>query len=193
MSPAESPPPQTHAPTLPELFWGYVKIGLLGFGGVGPIARHVIVVERKWLTEREYAEILGLGQVLPGPNVGNSSIMIGRRFGGMAGVLSVTAGFYSGPLCILLCLALFYDRFGQEPGVERFMHGIAAAAAGMVLGTAMKMAGKLKPPPEILVVGLLTVFAAFVLRMPLYFVVLLAGALGIGAATWRATRMTGAR
>ena len=184
---------ETQQPSLTDLFLGYAKVGLLGFGGVGPIARHVIVVERKWLTEREYAEILGLGQVLPGPNVGNASIMIGRRFGGLAGALAVTAGFYTGPLCILVMLALFYDRFGQEPGVERFMHGIAAAAAGMVLGTALKMAGKLKPPPEILAVGLLTVFAAFVLRPPLYFVVLGAGALGIGAATWRAMRMTGGR
>lgn len=173
-------------PTLSDLFWGYTKIGLLGFGGVGPIARHVIVVERQWLTEREYAEILGLGQVLPGPNVGNASVMIGRRFHGLAGVFAVTAGFYLGPLCILLGLALFYDNFGQEPGVERFMQGIAAAAAGMVLGTAIKMAGKLKPPPEILAVGLITVICAFVLRPPLWVVVLGMGSAGILAAAWRA-------
>lgn len=182
----------THHPSLSELFMGYAKVGLLGFGGVGPIARHVIVAERKWLTEREYAEILGIGQVLPGPNVGNASIMIGRRFGGLRGVLAVTAGFYTGPLCVLMLLALFYDRFGQEPAVAPFMHGIAAAAAGMVIGTALKMATKLKPPPEIIAVGLLAAFAAFVLRLPLPIVVLVAGAMGIGAATWRANRATGA-
>jgi len=180
---------QTVTPTLTDLFFGYAKIGILGFGGVGPIARHVIVAERKWLTEREYAEILGLGQVLPGPNVGNASIMIGRRFHGLPGVLFVTAGFYSLPLCVLMGLALFYDRFGQDPGVERFMHGIAAAAAGMVLGTALKMATKLKPPPEILAVGLVTVFCAAILRLPLYVVVVIMGALGITAAWWRATQL----
>lgn len=179
---------QTHHPTLPELFMGYAKVGLLGFGGVGPIARHVIVAERKWLTEREYAEILGLGQVLPGPNVGNASVMIGRRFGGLPGVLAATCGLYIGPLCILMGLALFYGAFGQDPMVERFMHGIAAAAAGMVLGTAMKMTTKLKPPPEILAVGLATVFLVSVLRPPLYLVVLVMGALGITAAWWRSTR-----
>ena len=67
-----------------ELFLGYLKIGLLGFGGVAAWARHVIVEERRWLTEREYAEVLGLGQVLPGPNVGNAAVMIGRRFHGLA-------------------------------------------------------------------------------------------------------------
>ena len=57
---------QTRVPTRGELFLSYVKIGLLGFGGVAAWARHVIVEDRRWLTEREYAEILGLGQVLPG-------------------------------------------------------------------------------------------------------------------------------
>ena len=182
---------QTHHPSLPELFMGYAKVGLLGFGGVGPIARHVIVAERKWLTEREYAEILGLGQVLPGPNVGNASVMIGRRFGGLPGVLAATCGLYIGPLCILMCLALFYGAFGQDPGVERFMHGIAAAAAGMVLGTAMKMTTKLKPPPEILAVGIATVLIVSLLRPPLYVVVLGMGGLGITAAWWRATKARG--
>lgn len=180
---------ETRTPTLPELFMGYAKVGLLGFGGVGPIARHVIVAERQWLTEREYAEILGLGQVLPGPNVGNAAIMIGRRFGGIPGVLAATSGLYIGPLCVLMCLALFYDRFGQDPGVENFMHGVAAAAAGMVLGMALKMGSKLTPPPEIIAVALATVFCSSVLKLPLYVLVVVMGALGIGAAWWRATRL----
>jgi chromate transporter len=31
-------------------------------------ARHVIIEERRWLTEKEFAAILGVGQILPGPN-----------------------------------------------------------------------------------------------------------------------------
>jgi chromate transporter len=49
-----------------ELFLGFLKIGLLGFGGVAPWARHVIIEERRWLTDKEFAEILGVGQILPG-------------------------------------------------------------------------------------------------------------------------------
>src|ERR1700755_2742534 len=57
-----------------ELFFGFLKIGMLGFGGIAPWARHVIVEERRWLTEKEFAAILGVGQILPGPNTMNASV-----------------------------------------------------------------------------------------------------------------------
>src|SRR5688572_21162389 len=82
---------QTVTPSRSDLFTGYLKIGLFGFGGVAAWARRVIVEERRWMSERDYAEILGLGQVLPGPNVGNAAVMIGRRFHGLAGALLTTA------------------------------------------------------------------------------------------------------
>ncbi len=171
---------------LRELFLGYAKIGLLGFGGVAVIARHVIVEERRWLSERDYAEVLGLGQVLPGPNVGNAAIMIGRRFRGLAGALAATAGLYAAPLCILVSLAAFYDAFGQDPHVAPVMRGIAAAAAGMVIGMALKMGTKLKPPVELIGVGLLALLAGAWLRLPLPVIVLGLGPLGIWLSLRRA-------
>ena len=78
--PEERPPcpkPRHRRPFSPlraALFTGYLKIGLFGFGEVAAWARRVIVEERRWMTERDYAEVLGLGQVLPGPNVGNAAV-----------------------------------------------------------------------------------------------------------------------
>ena len=170
-------------PSKAELFLGYVNIGLLGFGGVGPWSRHVIVEARKWLSERDYAEVLGLGQILPGPNVGNASVMIGRRFHGLAGSLIATAGLYIGPLCILIALSVMYELYGTRPGVAPFMQGVAAAAAGVVLGTAIKMAVKLKPTLPLLLVGL-TALALALLRAPLPYVVLGLAPFGLAAAWW---------
>ena len=166
-------------PTKLELFLGYAKIGLLGFGGVGPWSRHVIVEERKWLSERDYAEILGLGQILPGPNVGNASVMIGRRFHGFQGALLATAGLYIGPLAILVVLSIPYELYGTRPGVAPFMQGVAAAAAGMVMGMAIKMGQNLRPPPELIVVGLLAIVGAAFLRLPLPLIVLVLAPLGV--------------
>ncbi|MFL1462136.1 chromate transporter [Roseococcus sp. DSY-14] len=171
---------------LRDLFLGYARIGLLGFGGVAVIARHVIVEERRWLTERDYAEVLGLGQVLPGPNVGNAAIMIGRRFRGLPGALAATAGLYAAPLAILVALASFYGAFGQDPRVAPVMRGIAAAAAGMVIGMALKMGTRLKPPPELAAIALLALLAGAWLRLPLPLIVLGLGPPGIWLALRRA-------
>jgi chromate transporter len=169
----------TVTPGKAALFLGYAKIGLLGFGGVAAWARRVIVEERRWLSERDYAEVLGLGQILPGPNVGNAAVMIGRRFHGLPGALLATSGLYIGPLAILIALSIFYERFGTTPGVPPFMQGVAAAAAGMVIGTAIKMGQKLRPPPELIAVGLLAVLGAAFLRLPLPIVVVVLAPLGI--------------
>ncbi|WP_187830097.1 chromate transporter [Siccirubricoccus phaeus] len=186
-------PPALVRPSHAALFLGYLKIGLFGFGGVAAWARRVIVEERHWLTEREYAEILGLGQILPGPNVGNAAVMIGRRFHGLAGALLATSGLYCAPLIILVGLCLFYDRYGQAPAVEPVMNGIAAGAAGMVIGTALKMTGKLKLSVEALAVLLLAAVAAFVFRLPLPLIVVLLAPVSIAFSLWRAGLLGGAK
>src|SRR3954463_6986682 len=85
-------------PTRRELFLTFVRIGVSGFGGVGPWARRIIVEERGWLDDRQEAELLGLCAVLPGPNVGNVSVMIGDRFYGLPGSVLAFTGLMSGPL-----------------------------------------------------------------------------------------------
>ena len=170
-------------PTRTQLFLAFTRIGVMAVGGgAGAIARAVIVAEERWMTERDYAEVLAVGQVLPGPNVGNTAVMIGRRFHGLTGALAATGGFYALPLVFLTGLLLLYGTFGSEPLVVSFMKGIAAAAAGMVIGTAFKMGEKLKPPPEAVVVGLLAAAAAAWLRLPLPVIVLLLGPPAILAA-----------
>src|SRR3954454_22416398 len=71
---ALSRPTDLAVPTRLDLFLTFVRIGLCGFGGVGPWARRIIVEDKRWVDEREYAELLGLCQILPGPNVGNVSV-----------------------------------------------------------------------------------------------------------------------
>src|SRR5437879_11011738 len=88
-----------------ELFVGFLKIGLSGFGGVMPFARRMIVEQRRWLSELEFLDVLSLSQFLPGPNIVNVSIIIGRRFQGVTGAAAAYAGLLLMPLAIVLVLA----------------------------------------------------------------------------------------
>jgi chromate transporter len=155
-----------------ELFKGFATIGLLGFGGVAVMARHVIVEKYQWLTEKEYATILGMGQVLPGANVVNASVIIGDRFQGPKGALVCVLGIMVLPILILLAFALLYDKFGQLPAISVALTGAGAAAAGMVLATGLKMALKVKLDlAGWLIVGG-AVLGILILRLPLVYVVL---------------------
>lgn len=165
-----------------ELFLGFLKIGLLGFGGIAPWARHVIIEERRWLTEKEFAAMLGIGQILPGPNTMNASVMIGDRFQGVPGVLVCLLGQMAMPLVIITSLAVAYRHFADVPEVKAALMGAAAGAAGLVLGTALKMARKIKPTPLALLIGSLAFAAIGLLQWPLVPVVAVLVPVGIAAA-----------
>ena len=165
-----------------ELFLGFLKIGLLGFGGVAPWARHVIIEERRWLTDREFAAILGIGQVLPGPNTLNAAVIIGNRFQGVAGVLLCLLGQMAMPIVIVVALAAVHERFAAVPEVRAGLAGAAAGAAGLVLGTGLKMIQRIRPTPLASLVGALGFAAIGMLGWPLVPVVAVLVPLGIAAA-----------
>ncbi len=168
-----------------ELFLGFLKIGLLGFGGVAPWARHVIVEDRRWLDEREYASILGIGQVLPGPNTVNSAIIIGDRFHGTGGAISAVLGILCMPIAILIGIALIYGRLEGLPAVQAAIAAGASAAAGLVIGTALKMARKLKPDVPAIAIGLAAFISVGLFQAPMALAMAILGPLSIFLVWWR--------
>ncbi|RVT99421.1 chromate transporter [Rhodovarius crocodyli] len=163
---------ERHVPTTGELFLAFLQIGGLAFGGAVAFARSVLVDQRKWLTEREYAELLGLGQVLPGPNVGNFAVIYGRQCRGLMGSVAAMGGFILLPLFIVLGLVALWMEYGQNPWLDAFMKGVAAAAAGLAVGSALKSLSKLTLPVEQLVaVGVICLLAAWA-RVPLGWIIL---------------------
>ena len=172
-------------PTLGQLFLGYGKIGLLGFGGVAPWARHVIVEEKRWYDDREYAALLGIGQVIPGPNTVNCAVMIGDRFRGTPGAIVSVMGIVGAPVLVLIGIALLYDRIAGLPGVGAAMTAGSAAAAGLVVGTAIKLARRIKPNLAAIAIGLAAFVSVGVLHVPMALALLVLGPLSIAIVWWQ--------
>src|SRR6185503_3424688 len=57
------------APTRRELFFGFLRVALSGFGGVLPWARRMMVEEKRWMSEVDFVDLLAISQLLPGPNI----------------------------------------------------------------------------------------------------------------------------
>ncbi len=167
-----SSPPQAASPVSHgALFRGFAKIGLLGFGGVGPIARHVIVREQRWLSEKDYATLLGIGKVLPGANTVNVAVMLGDKYHGWKGSATAVCGLLVPPLVVLVILAILYQFLDQNPYFNAALQGSACAAAGMVIGTGLKMASKIDLRPHHVIAGLATIVLVVVLKLSLLQVV----------------------
>lgn len=170
--------------TMAELFIGFAQMGLYGFGGVATIARHIIVERRRWMSEHEYAAILGMGQILPGGNIINMTIMLGDRFQGPLGSIVALSGLMIMPIIILLGLTTVYDAFSSNPDVRAATVGAGAAAAGLIIGLGLKMGRNLRLSPIHLAFAAATFFAMAILRLPFIGVVLVLTPLCIAATWW---------
>jgi len=169
------------------LFEGFMRVGLSGFGGVLPFARRMVVEQREWLTEEEFNEVLSLSQFLPGPNIVNVSIIIGRRFSGVMGALAATFGLMLMPMIIVLLLATVYARFAQIDTVRHAAYGVSAGAAGLVLSTGFKMARAIRGSPWQIGVAIIAFAAIGVARLPLLWVIAVMAPVSLAIA-WRTRR-----
>ncbi|HYL90506.1 MAG TPA: chromate transporter [Burkholderiales bacterium] len=123
-----------------EIFLTFARIGASGFGGVNFWIRRIIIQEKGWVTDEEYLEGLALGQILPGPNAYNLSVMLGYRFGGLRGAFAAITGLLGPPLAFMIALGLLYQRYADVPILERALTGMSAVAAGLLLANAVGIA-----------------------------------------------------
>jgi chromate transporter len=186
MTEADPPPGVRGEITRRVLFTSFLKIGLLGFGGVMPLARRVLVEERRLLTDREFAELIGMCQVLPGPNVVNLSVILGARWQGPIGALLALTGILFVPVIAVLVLATFYASVERVPAVRSAIAAASAAAAGLILGTAIRLLTGTRPPLRGLLLGAMVFVAVGVLQAPLLWVLAVVVPLAV-ALEWRAS------
>jgi chromate transporter len=128
------------APGLTDLFLGFAKIAVSGFGGVLAWARRIIVQERRWMTAQEFNELFALCQFLPGPNIVNFSLIYGSRVRGPAGAAAAVLGLVGPPTVLMIVLGSLYSRYGALPQSRGALTGLAASAAGLLIANAVSMA-----------------------------------------------------
>jgi len=164
---------------LRELFTGFLAIGARSFGGVMPWAHRTMVEERRWLTQADFAETIGLCQFLPGPNIGNASIVLGKRWFGVTGSAVAFLGLMALPFIWVMALGILYLEWAANPVVRAVVTGVGATGAGLFIGTALKLGrGIVKKPAALLLVAA-CFLSVGVGRLPMLMVLPIAAAIGI--------------
>jgi chromate transporter len=168
----DSPTPASPQPPagLGELFLGFLSIGARAFGGVLPWAHRVMVEERHWLSPEDFAEVLTLCQFLPGPNIGNCAVVLGRRWFGLAGSAVAFLGLFALPFVWVLMLASLYAEWVSHPMVRAVVTGVGTAGAGLFIGTAFKLCRPIARLPVALALVVACFAAVGIARVSLIFV-----------------------
>lgn len=165
-----------------QLFLVLSGLALRGFGGVMPWAQRVLVEERRWMTREDFVEVLAFAQLLPGPNICNLAIMVGDRWFGWRGAVAALGGLLAAPVVLVLSATVLVGQVADEPMTRRVLAGMGAAAGGMLLATAIKLAGVHRGRWGWLGFGLLSFAAVGLLRWPLAQVLALLAPVAVAAA-----------
>ncbi len=147
-----------------EVLRVFLKLGLTSFGG--PVAhlgyfRNAFVVERRWLDESAYADLLALCQFLPGPASSQTGFAIGLMRAGYLGGLAAWAGFTL-PSAIALTLFAYGAGALKGPAGDALLHGLKLVAVAIVGQAVLGMAQSLAPDkPRAAIAILALVVTAF--------------------------------
>ena len=117
-----------------KLFWAFFKIGAVGFGGGMAIVGMIYDTIRGFvsMTPSQYADIVAIAQVTPGPVAVNTATYVGYQTAGMLGSLVATLGVATPAFILVAIIAGMIDRYKQSRIVQGALEGIRPATVGMI-------------------------------------------------------------
>lgn len=156
-----------------SIFKKFLYIGSISFGG-GIIAyvRELIVKNEKWLTEDEFLVLLSIGQTMPGLNSVNVAILLGDKLRGPLGSIAAFLGICLPGSFFVMLLGAFYLDNGNHPIVNKVLTGVTAGATALLAYVTWDLGKRNFKTSSSLFVACLTFFLMSVIKMPLYFVIL---------------------
>ncbi len=185
--------------SLLELYWTFVKIGCVTFGGgyaMLPILERELVDKRGWTTMDDLRDYFSIGQATPGIIALNVSTFIGEKRGKVKGAIAATTGFLTGPIIIILIIAMFLRNFADIPEVQHAFAGIRVCVCVLILQAVLRLWKKSVVDPFTLglyiAVFVLHAFSGLLpVRIPAAVLVILSGIAGILAARYKNNRKAG--
>jgi len=149
--------------TLRELAGLFLRLGLTAFGGP---AAHIAMMEdevvrrRSWLTHSEFLDLLGITNLIPGPNSTEMAIHIGQRRAGFRGLLVAGSAFIFPAAAITGTLGWAYVRYGAQPRARALLYGIKPVMIAVVLQALIGLAPKAAKSWSLAAIGILALLAA---------------------------------
>lgn len=125
-----------------QLFWAYLKIGIFGFGGgyaMLSMIQFEIVDHYGWMTTAEFADMVALSQMTPGPVSINIATYIGYTVGGIFGSLVATAAIVLPSLLMLYLVLKLLFKHKENYIVKTTLSSMKPVIAGLIFVAALMM------------------------------------------------------
>jgi chromate transporter len=117
-----------------DLFWRFVLISLLAFGGgqaALPLVERAAVHDTRWITPAMFGAAIALAYVTPGP-VLIVATCVGYQVAGFSGAVTATVGAFIAPWTLAVLMAQHVAQFAQHPALRHFGQTAAPAVVGLL-------------------------------------------------------------
>ena len=166
-------------------FATFFRIGLFTIGGgyaMVPLIEDEVVNKKKWLSQEDFIDLLAISQSVPGVFAVNFSIFIGYKLKKFPGALALALGAILPSFLIILCIALFFLRFKENPTVEAIFKGIRPAVVALIAAPTFNLAKAAKINRYTIWIPIISALLIWLLGFSPIWIILLAG---IGGYVWK--------
>ena len=125
-----------------NLFFVFFKVGLFSFGGgyaILPLMQHEVVDVNKWISFKEFMDIVAVSQITPGPISINLATHVGYRIGGTLGSTIATTSVILPSIIIISLIVIFLKRFSKLPAVQRIFKSLRVTIVGLILAAGIAL------------------------------------------------------
>ena len=104
-----------------------------------PLIQHQVVDVHAWLTMTQFADIIAIAEMTPGPIAINAATFVGIRIAGFPGVIAATLGCILPSSAIVMCLGFLYYRFRKQDMVQGILGGLRSAVIAMIASAGISL------------------------------------------------------
>ncbi len=125
-----------------ELFLVFFRIGAFTFGGgyaMLPLIQNAVVDKKKWLSDKEFIDMLAIAQSLPGPIALNTAIFVGNKHKGVKGSIYTSLGIILPSFITILLVVIVFTQFRENSSVEAVFKGIRPAVVALIFAPLLRM------------------------------------------------------
>ena len=125
-----------------QLLWSFFQIGLFSIGGgyaAMPLIQHQVVDLHPWLTMTQFADIMAIAEMTPGPIAINSATFVGIQVAGIPGALIATFGCVLPSCAIVMLLGYIYYRYKGLSMVQGVLAGLRPAVIAMIASAGLSL------------------------------------------------------
>lgn len=165
-----------------KIYLSFLKIGAFSFGGgyaMLPLIEREIVESQKWITFKEFIDIIGISQMTPGPIAINSATFVGFKIYGVLGSISGTLGVISFSFVLVSIANHYMVKFKESNILKAALEGMRPALIGLIISVFFSLGRESYKDIKSVLIGIIIIGLLLITKLHPILIIIISAILGV--------------